>query len=118
MEMNDILALVKAGYTKDEIALFNSPMTETAIERAEPAPEPAPEPVPQAPAEPVQQAPAGSEPQQPTTADLMKEIAKLTSAIQANAIANSTIPANMKNPPDASAIMAEIIRPTYKGGKE
>ena len=51
---------------------------------------------------------------EPTMADLMQSIAKLTSAIQANAIRSSIIPEGISNPPKAEDMLAEIIRPTYK----
>ena len=47
-------------------------------------------------------------------AELMQSIAKLTSAIQANAIAQSVIPSGISNPPKAEDMLAEIIRPTFK----
>ena len=50
---------------------------------------------------------------QPTMAELMQSIAKLTSAVQANAIAQSVIPAGVSNPPSAEDMLAEIIRPTF-----
>ena len=52
-------------------------------------------------------------------AELMQSIAKLTSAVQANAIAQSVIPGGA-NPqtPTAEDMLAEIIRPTYHQRKE
>ena len=47
-------------------------------------------------------------------ADIMQGIAKLTSAVQANAIAQSVIPQRLQNPPSAEDMLAEIIRPTFK----
>ena len=120
MELSEILALVKAGYTRDEInqmAQNTAPVPDTepvqlSIEDVTPAPEPAPrhepEPVPvPAPADP----PADN---QPTMADLMQSIAKLTSAVQANAIAQSVIPQGLTEPPKAEDMLAQIIRPTYR----
>lgn len=126
MELTDIMALVRAGYTKDEIAQMEAPGT------AEPAPAPAPvvtpEPIPApvdvpvAAAEPVavpqpQPQPAQAE---PSMAELMQSIAKLTSAVQANAIAQSVIPGGTlgKGTPTAEDMLAEIIRPTYKPRSE
>ena len=134
MELTDIMALVKAGYTKDEIAQMEKPQP------ADPNPAPVQQPVPNveqiaepssvpaqvvepvAPAVPVAQpVPAQqptqtqpNEPTQPTMADIMQGIAKLTSAVQANAIAQSVIPQGLSNPPSAEDMLAEIIRPTYK----
>ena len=126
MELTDIMALVKAGYTKDEISQMDKPTPSDpnqvpAVEPvatpvpvaepanppaqvAEPVAVPAPAPVPQ----PAQQE------AQPTMAELMQSIARLTSAVQANAIAQSVIPQGLTNPPSAEDMLAEIIRPTYK----
>ena len=140
MELTDILALVKAGYTRDEIAQMDNPPTpdpntvpvQTPVNH--PAPTPEPQPVPAQVVEPVvpavpapapapQPVPAPAPaPQpvqtlaqnQPTMADIMQGIAKLTSAVQANAIAQSVIPQGLSNPPSAEDMLAEIIRPTFK----
>ena len=125
MELTDIMALVKAGYTKDEIAQMEKPQpadpnpvpavppvanpvpdakpVNPPAQVVEPVAVPAPAPVPQ----PAQQE------AQPTMAELMQSIAKLTSAVQANAIAQSVIPAGVSNPPSAEDMLAEIIRPTF-----
>lgn len=127
MELTDIMALVKAGYTKDEIAQMESPNSPEPTPVQTPTPTPVPEPTPvqmqmQLPApEPVavaQPAPApvpAQQEAQPTMAELMQSIAKLTSAVQANAIAQSVIPGGA-NPqtPTAEDMLAEIIRPTFK----
>lgn len=126
MELNTVLELVKAGFTKDEIMQMAQPTAQNAkpepvqapvgapapdaepaqvvepIAVAAPAPAPTPQPV-QTPAQ-----------DQPTMADIMQGIAKLTSAVQANAIAQSVIPQGLQNPPSAEDMLAEIIRPTYK----
>lgn len=106
MELSDILALVKAGYTRDEIAQMGQ--TPAAEPAAEPVPEPVDVPVPQP--TPVQE----TQTKEPTMQELMQSIAKLTSAVQANAIAQSVIPAGISNPPKAEDMLAEIIRPTFK----
>lgn len=125
MELTDIMALVKAGYTKDEIAQMEKP--QPSDPNPVPAVTPVANPVPVAePANPPTQvvepvavpapAPAPQPAQQeaqPTMAELMQSIAKLTSAVQANAIAQSVIPAGVSNPPSAEDMLAEIIRPTF-----
>ncbi len=124
MELSTILELVKAGFTKDEIMQMAQPQTpvtdpvpvEQPVNVPEPKAEPAVTPAPVA--EPVavavpQPAPTQQE-AQPTMAELMQSIAKLTSAVQANAIAQSVIPAGLSNPPSAEDMLAEIIRPTFK----
>lgn len=110
MELTDILALVKAGYTRDEISQMSAATTPEPVAAAEPAAEPVPEPVPQPQQPPVQE----TQPKEPTMQELMQSIAKLTSAVQANAIAQSVIPAGISNPPKAEDMLAEIIRPTFK----
>lgn len=127
MELNTVLELVKAGFTKDEIMQMAQPTTpvtnpepvQMAMEL--PTQENEPEPVPAQVVEPVAVAVPVSTPQpvqthaqdQPTMAQVMESIAKLTSAVQANAIAQSVIPAGLSNPPSAEDMLAEIIRPTY-----
>lgn len=129
MELSEILTLVKAGYTKDEIsqmeqttpAVSDTVPVQPVLPVSEPQTEPAPAPTPvdtpvavavpaPAPVPEVVQAPA-----QPSMADIMNGIAKLTSAVQANAIASSVIPQGLQNPPSAEDMLAEIIRPTFKG---
>lgn len=122
MELKDIITLVKAGYTKDEIAQMESPAAADAapVPAAAPIPAQNPEPAPAQADEPVAVAVAGAEAEpkpaqkEPTMADLMLSIAKLTSAVQANAIAQSVIPGEMMTPPKAEDMLAEIIRPTIK----
>lgn len=129
MELSDILSLVKAGYTREEIEQMEKPQpadpnpipavvpVANPVPVAEPADPPAqvvePVAVPVAvpAATPVPQ-PAPQE-AQPTMAEIMQSIAKLTSAVQANAIAQSVIPADVSNPPSAESMLAEIIRPTF-----
>lgn len=132
MELNTILELVKAGFTKDEIMQMaqpsdtNSnpepvqtqmdlptqnpepqPVQAQVVEQVAPAvPAPTPTPVPQPVQTPAQD--------QPTMLDIMQGIAKLTSAVQANAIAQSVIPQGLQTPPSAEDMLAEIIRPTFK----
>lgn len=123
MDANDILALVRAGYTKEEISAMSanpnpapepvqSSPVEEPVEEHETAPAPAHVPTP-APAPAPAPAPT-QEQTQPSTADLMREIAKLTSAVQANAIAHSVLPQGGYQQPTAEDALAEIIRPTFQ----
>ena len=120
MEPKEILELVRAGFTKQDIALMITPVAadpaavQTSIP-AEPAaaPEAVPAAEPAAPAAPAAVAQPEPQPQQPSTADIMREIARLTSAVQANAIANSTMPQGISNPVKAEDIVAQIIRPKF-----
>ena len=103
MNYEDIILLVKAGYTRDQIAAMQAPAPAPAPASA---PEPATEPTP-APAEPEPPKPQGIE-------DLSKmlaaEFAKLNDAI---------VKANLQQaqqPPQESVddILASIINPPQK----
>lgn len=131
MVLNDILTLVKAGYTRDEIAQMEQQETPNAnaipvpapVAEPEPTPEPVntPTPVTEPVAVPVAQPQPTPTPAQtePTMAELMQAVAKLTSAVQANAIAQSVIPGGLTQPtPTAEDMLAEIIRPTFKAREE
>ena len=126
MELNDILTLVKAGYTRNEIEQMERPgihdaspaivPVEEPAQPTEPAPAPVNEPVIAAvpAAVPTPQPQPAQAQAEPTMAELMQSIAKLTSAVQANAIAQSVIPGGATpQTPTAEDMLAEIIRPTY-----
>ena len=124
MELNDILTLVKAGYTRAEIEQMERPGTPDAapvivpVEEPAQAPQPAPAQVVEPAAVPAAVPAPAPQPVQaqaePTMAELMQSIAKLTSAVQANAIAQSVIPGGVtQQTPTAEDMLAEIIRPTY-----
>ena len=129
MELNTILELVKAGFTKDEIMQMAQPTESNPnpepVQMAMDIPPKDKEPVPAQVVEPVAPAVPAPTPapqpvqtpaqDQPTMADIMQGIAKLTSAVQANAIAQSVIPQGLQNPPTAEDMLAEIIRPTFEG---
>lgn len=122
MELADILLLVKAGYSREEITAMDTQTTATA----DPEPVPTTVDVPAQDAKPAEQTAQVVEPvatptpaqqptqEQPSMADIMQGIAKLTSAVQANAIASSVIPQGLSTPPKAEDMIAEIIRPTYR----
>lgn len=126
MDANTIIRLLDAGYTKEEISAMETvPVQTPAVETPTPAPtpvetpavveEPAPVPTPTPTPAPTP-APA---PAQPSMADVMHEIAKLTASIQANALANTNIPngADPRGGLTGENALAEIIRPTFGGGK-
>ena len=103
MNYEDIILLVKAGYTRDQIAAMQAPAPTPAPETA-PAPEPAPAP---APAEPEPPKPQGIE---DLSQMLAAEFAKLNDAI---------VKANLQQaqqPPQESVddILASIINPPQK----
>jgi len=121
MDAKTTIRLLDAGYTKEEIsAMENNVQVPTpADETPAPAPAPVPEQKP-AEAEVAIPAPAPTPTQeQPSMADVMQQIAKLTASIQANALANTSIPngADPRNGLTGEDALAEIIRPTYRGDK-
>ena len=132
MELNTILELVKAGFTKDEIMQMAQPTgqqtnpepvqkpmdIQTPTNEPEPTPPPVSEPVAVAEPKPTPVPQKAEEPAEPSMADVMQSIAKLTSAIQANAIAQSVIPNGVQRQHTAEDALAEIIRPTFNGVKE
>lgn len=122
MTAQELLQLLNGGFTHDEIMQIITPDTVPSHAPAtEPTPTHADEPTP-APAQAAAPAPdpvPSSEPVQPSIADLIKanqelqmQIAKLTSTVQANAIASSVVPGGIPQQPDASQVLGQIIRPT------
>lgn len=111
MNYEDIILLVKAGYTRDQIAAMQAPAPAPA---PTPAPAPAPTPAP-APAPTPAPAPADPEPPKPQGIEdlsqmLAAEFAKLNDAI---------VKANLQQaqqPPQESVddILASIINPPQK----
>ena len=122
MTAQELLQLMAGGFTHDEIMQLVSPVpVPDTAPTPEPTPEPdheptpAPAPVPAAAPDPV----PAPEPDQPSISDLIKanqdlqmQIAKLTSTVQANAIASSMMPGGIPQQPDAAQVLGEIIRPT------
>ena len=98
MKFEDVMALVRAGYTKDEIAAMSAP-------EPAPQPEPAPDPAPQP--EPVPE-PA---PQVSQTEALLREI---LGAVQMGNINKSAMEPPVEK--GADVVTARIINPNY--GKE
>ena len=117
MNYEDIILLVKAGYTRDQIAAMQAPAptpAPTPTPAPAPAPAPAPTPAP-APAPEPAPAPADPEPPKPQGIEdlsqmLAAEFAKLNDAI---------VKANLQQaqqPPQESVddILASIINPPQK----
>lgn len=131
MTAQEILQLMQGGFTHDEIIALTQ---ETPVPAPVPVPGPAPDPEP-APAQVDEPAPvpaanpapepapaAAPEPDQvqqllKAQAELQRQVAQLTSTLQANAIATSVLPGGIPKQPDAAEALAEIIRPTRKGGQ-
>lgn len=118
MKLEEIITLINAGYTKDEIQALEMPENK-------PSPAPAGDPA----ADP-QEAPAAPDPEPPAApvlpstdnADVTKYIAQLTAQvssltkqIQNSNLLNAQQPAQQKN--SAEDILANLINPTYRGEK-
>ena len=110
MTTNEILTLLSAGYTKDEITAMGGP----APLIPEPQPEPEPEPEPQ------------PEPEQPDIAGVVNErlnkiehsLSDLISAIQHSNIKHDSFEGNPENlEQKAISAMQGIIRPDVKERK-
>ena len=131
MTAQEILQLMQGGFTHDEIIALTQ---ETPVPAPVPVPGPAPDPEP-APAQidepsavpaanpaPEPAPAAAPEPDQiaqllRAQAELQRQVAQLTSTLQANAIATSVLPGGIPKQPDAAEALAEIIRQTRKGGQ-
>ena len=126
MTAQEIIQLMNGGFTHDEIIALTQTSIPTPTDTV-PAPAPAPEPQPSSADEPTPApvpapAPAASPEPSPepdsiakllqANADLQKQVAHLTSTLQANAIAQSMIPGGVPQQPDAAQALAQIIRPT------
>lgn len=120
MKLDEIITLLNAGYTKDEIQALEIQENKPSAEDPEDPKDP-----PSAPTAPDQEEPAA--PASPIlngtdNADVTKYIAQLTSQVSSltKQIQNSNLlaaqqPAQQKN--TAEDILANLINPTYKGEK-
>ena len=104
MNISDIVALAKAGFTAAQIAAMAQPAVQTP---AQPVVQTPAQPAVQTPAQPVVQTPAQPVVQPQYNDPIMAQIAALTNAINNNAIVNT----NMPKPQTADEILAEIINP-------
>lgn len=107
MEMSDILALVRAGYSRQEIEAMEGPEPKPKPEpKPEPDPKPEPEPKPEPKPKPEPEPDTGD-----TLSELMQQMRGVVEAMQMQA-RNAA-----QQPPEETTddIIANIIRP--KGGK-
>ena len=114
MKLEDVMALVRAGYTKDEISAMTAPEPAPAP-APEPAPAPAPEPAaapaPEPAAAPAPEPVAAPAPQLSQTEALLREI---LGAVQMGNINKATTEPPVEK--GADVVTARIINPNY--GKE
>lgn len=107
MKFEDVMALVRAGYTKAEIAAMDAP------EPAAPAPQPEPaaQPEPAQAAEPAPEPAPAPAPQVSQTEALLREI---LGAVQQGNINKATMDPPVEK--GADVVTARLINPNY--GKE
>ena len=113
MNYEDIILLVKAGYTRDQIAAMQAPAQTAQAEPTHPAPA---EPAQAAPAEPAQAAPA--EPKAPPKPQGLEDLSQMLAAEFAK-LNDAIVKANLQQaqqPPQESVddILASIINPPQK----
>lgn len=118
MKLEDILTLVKAGYTREEIAKLEKPEAPAAAPLSETPDKPTPaatgtQPA-KAPEEAPKPAPETPKPTAPeTTGDdrVLGAINALTAAIQKMNVQSSSIPGGDDPEPTPEDILANIINP-------
>ena len=102
MNIDDVLALVKAGFTREEISQMLQPAAQADPNPAEPVAEPGPTPAPE-PAEPAQPA----QEQTPAWAQALSDsLAALTKAVQTSNAMHDEQPAA----PAQSALDAVLMK--------
>ena len=106
MKLEDVMALVRAGFTKDEIRAMAAPEPDPA-----PAPEPAPAPAPDPAPDPAPEPAPAPAPQLSQTESLLREI---LGAVQMGNINKATTEPPVEE--GADVVTARIINPNY--GKE
>ena len=106
MEIKDIIALVNAGFTRDEIMTLMGPSSDPSIVAPEAAAE-APTP---AAAEPAPEAPKPEPaPAVPDNSEVLAALKDLTQTIRKNAILRDTM--RPSEQPSAVDILASVINP-------
>lgn len=106
MKVEDILALINAGYTKAEISAMTAPQ-EPAL-NPDPTIQPEPEAVPVAEDPAVVPADNNAD-----LSALLAEVKQLRAAVQANALRSDSLP-TLTHEDIATKILGEVINPTKK----
>lgn len=111
MKFDEVMMLIKAGYTKEEIQAMETPTPapEPAPAPTEPAAEPAPEP-----AEPAAE-PAPMDQMMQAMQDMIRQNQQMLQAMQAANIQAARMPTDTKETPED--LIAKIIAPGPTSGK-
>ena len=114
MKFDEVMMLIKAGYTKNEIQEMEMA---NVVADPEPAPEPAPEPIAEPTPEPApeQKEPAGMDQMMQTLQNMIQQNQQMLQAIQAANIQAARMPADTKETPED--LIAKIIAPGPKAEK-
>lgn len=117
MNYSELMKLVNAGFTKQEILAITGQLNAEPAKAPDPVPEPepakAPDPVPEP--EPAQAQDPVPDPTQSAIDQLTAQVTKLTTLVQRSNILNSEQPELKQQ--TAEDIVASIIYPSYKGDK-
>lgn len=111
MDLNDIITLVRAGYTKEEISAMQSLPTEPAAGPAEvtPDPQPDPQPVPEENAPAQAPAPAQEPGNYEKMEALLNKLINITQGQNINANMAPTVPTRT-----SQDILADVIAPPVR----
>ena len=119
MKFDDVMMLIKAGYTKNEIQEMEMANVVTEPEPTPaPAPEPTAEPAPEPAAEPAPTPAAPMDQMMQAMQNMIQQNQQMLQAIQAANIQAARMPADTKETPED--LIAKIIAPgptSGKGGK-
>ena len=109
MDLNDIITLVKAGYTKDEISAMQVSPTEPAAGPAEVTPDPQPVPEENAPAPAPAPAPAQEPGNYEKMEALLNKLINITQGQNINTNMAGSVPART-----SQDILADVIAPPVR----
>lgn len=119
MTANEILKLLDAGYTKDEISAMLVNQEQLPAEQPEPEPEPQPEEQPEAPAENTDSVNAEVSALKDELSNTRQQLAQLVKQMQSNNLKTASVnilpEADLDKKTDEA--MAELIRPSYEKGE-
>lgn len=107
MDLNDIITLVKAGYTKDEISAMQASPTEPAAGPAEVTPDPQPVPEENAPAPAT--APAPEQGNYEKMEALLNKLINITQGQNINTNMAAAVPTRT-----SQDILADVIAPPVR----
>ena len=107
MKVEELLKLVDAGFTKEEILALN--------QATEPRPEPRPEPLPEPEkAEPEPKKEPESDPVAEALASLNEQMKEMKEQIRKNNLLGAVLPAGSVKQETADDVIARIINPNTK----